>query len=140
MAAAYSDDLRDRVLLAYDRGMKTRQVAEVFQVSPAWARRLKQTRRETGRTRPLPVGGRRPSKIDPARLAGLVEARPDATLKELREGLGVTCSLSAVWNALDRLKLSFKKSRSTPRSRTARMSRSVVPSGSSGVPASTPAA
>jgi transposase len=140
MAAAYSDDLRDRVLLAYDRGMRTRQIAEVFGVSPAWARRVKQTRRETGRTRPLPVGGRRPSKIDHARLAGLVEARPDATLKELRDGLGITCSLSAVWNALHKLKLSFKKSRSTRRSRAARMSHSAERSGCSGAPASTHAA
>lgn len=137
--ASYSDDLRDRVLAAYDRGMKTRAIADIFQVSPAWARRVKQTRRETGRTRPLKVGGRRPSKVDGARLAELVARRPDATLKELRQGLGITCSLSAVHNALRRLRLSFKKSRSTPRSRTARMWRSAAPSGSSGVPASIPA-
>jgi len=51
--AAYSNDLRDRVLAAYDRGMRTKQIAEVFQVSPAWARRIKQCRRETGRVRLL---------------------------------------------------------------------------------------
>lgn len=136
MAAAYSEDLRDRVLLAYDRGMTTGQISHVFQVSPAWARRIKQTRRETGRTRPLRPGGRRPSKIDGTRLADLVARRPDATLKELREGLGVACSLSAVCNALRRLGLSFKKRRSTPRSRTGRMSRAAGPSGCSGVPAS----
>src|SRR5262245_65398425 len=89
MAAAYSHELRDRVLSAYDRGMKTAQIAEVFQVSPAWARRVKQTRRETGRTRPLRPGGRRPSKIDGGHLAELVAQQPDATLKELRERLGI---------------------------------------------------
>jgi transposase len=139
MAAAYSDDLRDRVLAAYDRGMKTKDIVEVFQVSPAWARRIKQTRRETGRTRPLRPGGRRPSKIEGVRLAELVARHPDATLKELRERLGINCSLSAVCNALRRLGLSFKKSRSTPRSRTARTWRDVGRSGCSGVPASTPA-
>jgi len=41
MASPYSQDLRDRVLAAYDRGMPTRQIADVFGVSPAWARRLK---------------------------------------------------------------------------------------------------
>lgn len=140
MAAAYSDDLRDRVLLAYDRGMTTNQIAEVFQVSPAWARRVKQIRRETGRTRPLRPGGKRPSKIDCARLAQLVEAQPDATLKELRERLGIQCSLSAVWNALHKLRLSFKKSRSMPRSRTVPTCSSGVRSGCSGAPASTHAA
>jgi transposase len=140
MAAAYSDDLRDRVLGAYDRGMKTGQIAEVFQVSRAWARRVKQTRRETGRTRPLRPGGKRPHKIDRSRLAQLVEAQPDATLAELRERLGVRCALSSICMALKQLRLSFKKSRSTPRSRTGPMSASGVPSGSCGVPASTHAA
>ena len=44
MGAAYSQDLRDRVLAAYDRGMVTSQIAKVFAVSPAWARRIKQDR------------------------------------------------------------------------------------------------
>jgi transposase len=137
MAASYSDDLRDRVLAAYDRGMKTKEIADIFQVSPAWARRVKQTRRETGRVRPLKPGGRRPSKIDGVRLAELVAQQPDATLKELRERLGVTCSLSAVCNALRRLRLSFKKRHSTPPSRTGRTWRNEGRSGSSGGRAST---
>ncbi len=60
MAAAYSQDLRDRVL-------PTRQIAEVFEVSPAWARRIKQVRRERGRLSALPPGPRVPRrKIEPA--------------------------------------------------------------------------
>lgn len=137
MAAAYSDDLRDRVLSAYDRGMKTKQIADLFQVSPAWARRVKQTRRQTGRTRPLRQGGKRPHKIDRVRLAELVEAQPDATLKELRERLGITCSLSAICTALRQLNLSFKKRPSTRPSRIAPTWRSGAPSGCCGVPAST---
>ena len=35
MAVSYSQDLRDRVLAAYDRGMKTKEIAEVFCVSKA---------------------------------------------------------------------------------------------------------
>src|ERR1700674_4282788 len=88
MGAAYAQDLRDRVLLAYDRGMATGQIAEVFDVSPAWARRVKQRRRENGQTKPRPMGGVRLVKIDPVRLAQLVAEHPDATLKELREMLG----------------------------------------------------
>lgn len=137
MAAPYSDDLRDRVLAAYDRGMPTKQIAEIFQVSPAWARRVKQLRRETGRVRPLPLGGKRGRKIDRDRLAQLVAAQPDVTLEELRRRLGITCALSSIWKALDQLGLSFKKSRSTPPSRTVRTSRSVVRNGSSGARAST---
>ncbi len=51
MGVSYAQDLRDRVLAGYDRGMKTKGIADVFQVSPAWARRVKQRRRESGETR-----------------------------------------------------------------------------------------
>ena len=64
MGAPYAQVLRDRVLAAYDRGMKTKQIADVFQVSPAWARRVKQRRRETGETTPRPMGGATVIKIN----------------------------------------------------------------------------
>ena len=35
MAKPYPQELRDRVLAAYDRGMKTKAIATLFQVSPA---------------------------------------------------------------------------------------------------------
>jgi len=127
---AYSQDLRDRVLLACDRGMPTQQVADVFDVSPAWVRRLKQRRRESGETSPRPSGGARVRKIDMTRLAELVREQPDATAKELRQRLAIACAESAIYAALKRLGLSFKKRRSTPPSRTGRMSRIAVPRGS----------
>jgi transposase len=137
MAAPYSDDLRHRILMAYDRGMETKEVAEAFSVSPAWARRVKQRRREEGELTHRSMGGKRFEKIDRLRLAELVGRHPDATLDELRSHLGVACALSAIWYALRALQISYKKRRSTPRSRTVRMSRSAGPSGSSGVWAST---
>ena len=109
MAAPYSQDLRDRVLAAYDRGMPTQQIAEMFGVSQAWARRVKQRRRETGETAPRPMGGARADQDRPARLVELVREQPDATLTELRERLGVACAISTVCMALKRLGLSFKK-------------------------------
>ena len=122
MGAAYSQDLRDRVLAAYDRGMKTTQIAEVFAVSRAWARRVKQRRREHGETAPRRMGGPGVTKVDRSRLAELVAQHPDATGPELRELLGVACSDSAIYTALKALGLSYKKRRSTPRSRTVRTS------------------
>jgi transposase len=126
MAAPYSQDLRDRVLAAYDRGMRTKEIAGTFAVCPSWARRVKQRRRETGETGPRRPGGARLVKIDRTRLTELVRAQPDATLTELRDRLGVACAISAVCMALKRLGLSFKKRRSTRRSKTGRMSRSVA--------------
>lgn len=130
MGAPYAQDLRDRVLAAYDRGMKTRQVAELFAVSPAWARRVKQRRRETGETKPRPMGGATVIKIDLARLAELVQQRPDATIRELHALLGANCVESAVCMALKRLGLSFKKRRFMLRSKTGRTSRGDVRHGS----------
>jgi transposase len=137
MAATYSQDLRDRVLAACDRGMPTKPVAEMFQVSPAWVRRLKQRRRETGETAGRPRGGARRIKIDRERLAELVRQHPDATLKELRELLGVQCAESAICMALKRMGLTLKKRRSMPRNRTGRMSPKAEPAGGSNSRSST---
>lgn len=118
MGAAYSQDLRDRILAAIDRGMSTMQIADIFMVSPAWVRRVAQRRREAGETTPRKMGGPGPIKIDRARLAELVREHPDATLAELRDMLGVDCAVSSVSAALIKMGLSFKKRRSTPPSRS----------------------
>ena len=106
---AYSADLRERVLNDCDLGTPTLRVARKYDVSPSWVRRLKQRRRESGQTTPRPAGGRRFGRIDRSRLAALSKADPDATLAELRERLGVACSLSAVHQALRKLKVTYKK-------------------------------
>lgn len=129
---SYSIDLRAKVLAAYDRGQKTRDICEMFDVSPAWARRVKQRQRDHGETAPRPRIGKHTPKIDREHLAELVNQQPDATIAELRTKLGVDCSMSSVWRALQALGLSFKKRPSTPRSRTAPTSRRSVRSGSSG--------
>lgn len=139
MGAAYSQDLRDRVLSCYDRGMSTKQIADVLIVSPAWARRVKQQRRETGQTSARPLGGARRIKIDPNRLSELVKAHPDATLKELRDMLGIVCAESAICMALQRLKLSFKKRRFTLPSRIVRTWRRGEASGATSSASATPA-
>ena len=120
MGVAYGQDLRDRVLAAYDRGMKTKQIADLFLVSSSWLRRVKQRQRESGETAPRPRGGATFIKIDLTQLAELVRQRPDATTKELHALLGANCCESAIGLALRRLGLTFKKRRSTQRSKTVR--------------------
>ena len=46
--AAYSLDLRKRVLRAWDSGLDAESVAAKYEVSRAWGNRLVQRRRETG--------------------------------------------------------------------------------------------
>ena len=118
MGSPYSQDLRDRILAAYDRGMKTKQIADLFQVSRAWARRVKQRRRETGETSARPMGGVTVIKVDVDRLTELVKKHPDATIKELHALLRADCSESAVCMALRRLGLTLKKRRSARPSKT----------------------
>jgi transposase len=121
---AYSMDLRERVVAACDRGEGTREeIARRFRVGVAWVYRLLQRRRETGSIEPKPHGGGQKPAFDPPaaeRLRQAVEDRPDATLEELREAVGIACGTSAVHRALERLGLPRKKSRSGPPSRTPR--------------------
>src|SRR5262249_32593592 len=87
--------------------------ATKFSVSPAWVRRLKQRRRDSGEVGPRPQRhGPLPLSVTHAdALKAAVAARPDATLAELREGLGLGVALSTMWEARDALALPVKKSR-----------------------------
>ena len=63
--AAYSIDLRLRVLRDADAGLPSDELAEKYSVSRAWVDRLKQRRRENrrgGASQAKPAGARRSSK------------------------------------------------------------------------------
>ena len=110
--AAYSLDLRKRVLRAWDRGMKAEVVAATFEVSRAWVHRLVQRRRETGSIAPrkqTKFRGRALSSDEEMRLVALITARPDATLAELQDALPTRAALSTIWRTIDRLGLTVKK-------------------------------
>jgi transposase len=120
--AAISLDLRSRIFDARQAGETTAEVAERFDVSPAFVRRLLQRHRQTGSLAPKTgPRGPKPRLADQAdRLRELNAQHPDLTPAELRDRLGVAVSAVTVWRALVRLGLSFKKSRSGPPSRAAR--------------------
>lgn len=120
--AAYSTDLRERVLADCDAGTGTKAVAEKFRVSPAIVRRWKQRRRESGELGPRPRGGGRKRQVDREALRSAVKTYPDATLRELRDALGAPVSLQTIWKILRDLKITFKKKSCTPPSRIARTS------------------
>ena len=111
MAAAYSMDLRTRVLKDADAGLTSTELAERYHVSRAWVDALKQRRRETGSIAPRPQTKFRGRVLasQETRLAALIAARPDATLTELREALPTTAGLSTLWRAIVRLGFTVKK-------------------------------
>jgi transposase len=118
--AAYSLDLRKRVLRACDSGMDATSVAAKYEVSPAWVYRLVQRRRETGSIEPRKQTKFRRRSLSPPqeeRLVLLVTARPDATLAELQAALPTTAALSTIWRTIGRLGFTVKKNH--PRRRTA---------------------
>jgi transposase len=110
--AAYSLDLRERVVRACDSGLAPAAVAVRFDVSLAWVYRVIQRRRETGSIEPrkqTKFRGRTLSRDDEVRLVALIGARPDSTLAELREALPTTAALSTLWRTIDRLGFRLKK-------------------------------
>jgi transposase len=110
---AYSNDLRERIILAVERGDHSlRQLAQLFSVSLSFIVRLLQRQRQTGSVQPEPHAGGTPAKLDAdalARLRQLVRDQPDATLAELRTRLGVCCTLATICRALQRQRLTRKK-------------------------------
>jgi transposase len=120
----YSMDLRERVIRAYDQKVGTQEhIAGLFGVSARWIKKLLKRRRETGVISPKPHGGGWTPKFSGAKLEQLkawVEKHPDATLQELLDHSGVDGSIMAVHRALERLDCRRKKSRSMPRSKSAR--------------------
>ena len=80
----YSEDLRERVVAAVERGTKRSEVVETFAVSLPTLKRWVKQRRETGALAPKPIPGPPAIKRDallealPARLA----EHGDATLEE----------------------------------------------------------
>jgi transposase len=108
--APYSKEMRRAVLAACDRGEGTRAVALRFQCSESWVRRVKQQRRELGKTAPL-LTRRRTPQWEPyrERLLELIAQRPDMTLKELKDELQTTLSRQTLCTALAKLRLTLKK-------------------------------
>jgi transposase len=127
----YSKERRAEVLGACDAGKGTRQVALQFGVSESWVRRVKQQRRELGKVEPKLTRDRTPDWAAHADwLRAKVGERPDATLLELvalaaAERDWIT-SDATICRALKALRLTRKKRRSSPASRTARTSPSAA--------------
>jgi transposase len=109
---AYSQDLRDRILVAVG---SAREVAARFGVSVSYVIKAKQRRDRFDETAARPQRSHTPRRL--ARwheaIRAHVRAHPDATLDELRAWLldahGIRVSMGLMWNTLDRLRLTLKK-------------------------------
>jgi transposase len=119
---AYTMDLRERVMKVYDEGKWTiGQIAQRFKVGEWWVHKLKRQRMSTGGIAPLKgkVGQPRSFQNEPlVALERYVRKHPDATLEQIREALGASCTLVTIHNTLRRLGYRFKKNAAGQRTRS----------------------
>lgn len=120
----YSMDFRRAVARAFDECDSSIEVAEQFNCSQSWVRRLIQHRRERGTLQPRSTARHDDQRsfddADEQAIRELIQRKPDATLAEVAEALGKKVHVSTVSRTLERLGLPRKKSPLTPPSRTAR--------------------
>jgi transposase len=82
---AYSKEFRRDVLRACDAGGGTREVALRFDVSESWVRRIKQERRDQGKTAPKTTRTRRKVWEPHAEwILAKLDEQPDIYLRELQ--------------------------------------------------------
>ena len=111
---SYSQDLRDRVLWALERGERPSDIARRLEVGRVWVYRVRDRKQKTGLCTSLRIGGHRRSRIaelEPE-LRAWIEAEPDLSLQQLCERLAkeeIIVKPGALWHQLNKWNLTFKK-------------------------------
>ena len=105
MRKPISVDLRERIVAAYGEGEGTREeVARRFKVSLGMVKKLLQQQSRTGDLRPRYRFCGRKAKLMPEHgktLQALVAKEPDLTLAEMKERLGLGCTVAAIQSHRD---------------------------------------
>jgi transposase len=122
---SYSQDLRDRVLWALDRGERPTAIARRLEVSRVWIYRVRDREQKTGKRTSYQIGGHRRSRVADLKseVCAWIEQEPDLSLAELCQRLanqGVAIKTGALWHQLNQWNLTFKKNPARQRARTRR--------------------
>lgn len=130
MPAPLSVDLRRRVLADYQTGQTFAALGRKYTVSAEWVRQFIRRYEATGEVAARPPRIKKPPfhRRHETAIREAVAANPSLTLERLRATLNVDVSLGTLHAALQALKMSFKKRRWSPPSRTARTSPPNAPS------------
>ena len=120
---SYSQDLRDRVLWALDRGERPTAIARRLEVSRVWVYRVRERQQKTGQRTSFRIGGHRRSRVAEMEsvLRAWIEQEPGLSLAELcarLAGQGVAIKIGALWHQLNKWHLTFKKNAARQRART----------------------
>lgn len=120
---AYSTDLRQKIIDAYNLEGSFRNIAKRFSVSRSFVQKLVGRYRDTGLVSALPHGGGQKSKLNSLQikvLRQIVIDNNDATLEELCELLSAKAPIKISRSTMDRLlqKLQLTRKKNVPRRRT----------------------
>ena len=114
MPAAYSADIRGRVIARVESGSSRREAADQFEVSPSSAIRWVSSYPATGSCAAKPRGGSTsPLEKHTDFLLALIEEQPDLTLDEIVCAMRkqrIPGSRTSVWRFFKRHDITFKKS------------------------------
>jgi transposase len=120
-----SQDLRQRIIAARERGEGTGDVCRRFGVSRKSVERFWKQHRLTGACQPKKIGGYRRSRLEKhdRTLRRWIRAQSDLTLGELRQRcldqLNLVIGTTALWHRLEQLGLTYKKNDARRRARSA---------------------
>jgi transposase len=119
---AYSQDLRERVLKAIERGDRPTSIAARFEVSREWVYQVKDRFKKEGLRHSFQIGGHRKSRLAPMedQIRAWIKEEADITLSELCDRIskqGIDIKVPALWHQLDKWGLSFKKNSTRQRAR-----------------------
>ena len=119
MGKPYSDDLRQRVIVAIEAGHTRAEVAELFNLALSTVGGFIRRKRDRGSVSPEKFGGYKTFLLEPHTdlVKELVAEQPDSTLAELQARLAkekVTVSQSGISRFLHHINLTKKKAYTQP--------------------------
>lgn len=122
---AYSQDLRERVLRALERGERPTEIGRRLEVSREWVYMVRNRLRDSGVRHSFQIGGHRVSRLEPLKetIHKWIAANVDLTLAEMVDRLkkrGVVIKVPALWHQLNKWGLSYKKNSARQRARAGR--------------------
>lgn len=118
-------EVRKKIVEARKKGLKIAEICRAYHVGKSAVFSLLKQERETGDITPKThLRGRKPG-MDAAeilKLKEVIDGRPDITLAEIKEEMGLSISLVAIHNTIHKkLNYQYKKRQYTPASVSARM-------------------
>jgi len=110
-----SNDIRELIVAAKERGEKEEIIAQWFSISKSSVQKFWRLHRETGSILPTPYPGKEPrmNKDELEKLDAFVDKYPDKTLDEIIEELQLPIKKSRLSVILIEMDYNFKKRRST---------------------------